>query len=114
MKKIIKNIATIFLMTLFFSFFSASTVKAQEKVSAARPQKTISYKITNKGSKSISFSQRNNKDNNIGAVVYKLDGGKKQANEGKLGNKIVVECNGKKQIFILGETKENDFTVNCN
>ena len=105
MKKTLKYVILILITIFFTSFFHISKVKAQ---------KTVSYKITNKGSKSISFSQRNNKDNNVGATVYKLDGGKKQSNEGILGNKIVVECNGKKQIFYLGETKNNDFVINCN
>ncbi len=105
MKKLINSAVLIFLTIFFTSFFHTTKVKAQ---------KTVSYKITNNGSKSISFSQRNNKDNNVGATVYKLDGGKKQSNEGILGNKIVVECNGKKQIFYLGETKNNDFIINCN
>ena len=105
MKKTI-NYAVLMLLMMFFTFFIP--------IPEIEAQKSVSYKITNKGSKSVSFSQRNNKDNNVGAIVYKLDGGKKQSNEGILGNKIVVECNGKKQIFLLGETKNNDFIVNCN
>jgi hypothetical protein len=103
MKKLINGAVLIFLTIFFTSFFHI-----------AKAQKTVSYKIANNGSKTISFSQRNSKDNNVGATVYKLDGGKKQSNEGILGNKIVVECNGKKQIFYLGETKNNDFIINCN
>ncbi len=105
MKKTLEYVILMLATVFFTSFFHISKVKAQ---------KTVSYNITNNGSKSISFSQRNSKDNNVGAIVYKLDGGKKQSNEGILGNKIVVECNSKKQIFYLGETKNNDFVINCN
>lgn len=105
MKKTANHIVIIFVAIFFTCFFPLPKVKAQ---------KTVSYTITNKGSKTVSFSQRNEKNNNVGAVFYKLDGGKKQSNEGKLGNKIVIECNGKNEIFYLKETKDNDFTVNCN
>ena len=105
MKKTSNYIIIIFVTIFCTCFFPLSKIKAQ---------KTVTYNISNKGSKTVSFSQRNNKNNNVGAVIYKLDAGKKQSNEGQIGNKIVVECNEKKQIFYLKETKDNDFVVDCN